>query len=67
MADERVSLGGDAAQPEAKQEWERILEEALNGVDSGTRQPASGSQSDPELWDLDAFLNPDCFSLGIYG
>ena len=58
MADERVSLGGDAAQPEAKQEWERILEEALNGVDSGTRQPASGSQSDPELWDLDAFLNP---------
>ena len=58
MPNEFKPLGGAPSNGSgAKQEWERILEEALNGADSPAVSHSADVNSDPALWDFDTFLN----------
>ncbi len=45
----------DNMQPQAKEEWERILDEALRDADLGAI-PSRKKEEDPVLWELDELL-----------
>lgn len=53
----KTEKDNEAFEPQAKQEWERILEEAMRQVDEGTFRPAP-KEDDPVTWDLDELLAP---------
>lgn len=62
MSDHFEPIGGiPPTRSKAKQEWQRILEEALNGAEQTSAPASESTHSSPDLWDLDAFLQDSSF------